>query len=241
MTDVLGITPPNSADKTLIPVGRFEAAVQRTPSEEGDVTKARIGVDAARFGSDSGTMYTRLADKVWRDLQIAQGETDDYYHAIKPAALKLAEKGVTSLHFRIDAAYGTALIDKLRKDDELIKAFFDYKVYEVHFGGSSYSDEYYNLATEMYAEAGESLKSLSILYAPEKLEMDLCEREYNWRNKSGKDVKILEPKPDFRKRKKHSPDDGDGFVLAVAPDFLFSDAQLFAPVTGLQINMWSTG
>ena len=35
------------------------------------------------------------------------------------------------------------------------------------------------------------------------------------------DTKILEDKASFRKRKHRSPDDGDGFVLAVAPDFLF--------------------
>ncbi|MDQ4119896.1 MAG: hypothetical protein M3209_00330 [Acidobacteriota bacterium] len=239
MTDVLGITPPNSSDKTLIPVGRYEAATKRQPNFEGDITKARIGIDAARFGSDTGTVYTRWLDMVWRDLEISQGETDDYFHAIKPIALKLKEKGVTSLHFRVDAGYGSGLIDKLRSDDELKESFADYQVYEVHFGGSPYSDEYYHLVTEMYAEAGESLKSLCVLSAPDNLEMDLCEREYKWRNKSGKDVKILEAKADFRKRKKHSPDDGDGFVLAVAPDYLFQNSiPSFTPARIVKQSSW---
>ncbi len=40
-------------------------------------------------------------------------------------------------------------------------------------------------------------------------------------NRSGVAVKKLEDKDAFRKRVKRSPDDGDGFVLAVAPDVLW--------------------
>jgi hypothetical protein len=38
-------------------------------------------------------------------------------------------------------------------------------------------------------------------------------------------VKKLEEKKKFKKRMKRSPDDGDGFVMAVAPDFLFARKQ----------------
>ena len=220
MTDVLGITPPNSADRTLIPVGRFEAACARTP-QGGDVTSARVGVDAARFGSDSGTVYFRWNGAVWRECELQQMEGPDYVDAIRTAALKLKAKGVESLHIRVDAGYGSEVIGGLKRDDVLIRSFPDYRIFEVHFGGSTYSDDYYHLVTEMYAEAAESLKSLSVLSPPPALESDLCDREYGWRNKSGKDTKILEDKDSFRKRKKRSPDDGDGFVRAVAPDFLF--------------------
>lgn len=224
MTDVLGITPPSSTDKTMIPVGRFEAAVARQP-QGGDVTKARIGLDGARFGSDSGTMYTRWQDMVWRDLELPNGDSHDYWNAVRTRALALKERGVTSLHIRADAAYGSGFIDLLKADGDLIEAFEEYEVFEVHFGGSAYAEhEYYNISTEMYAEAAESLKGLCVINPPETLEGDLCEREYEWRNKSAKDVKLLEPKKLFKKRKKRSPDDGDGFVLAVAPDYLFSKA-----------------
>jgi hypothetical protein len=75
----------------------------------------------------------------------------------------------------------------------------------------------------MYAEAGESLKGLRIESPPPELEADLTERKYKWVNKAGVSVKRLEPKADFKGRVKRSPDDGDGFVLAIAPDHLFND------------------
>lgn len=222
MTDILGITPPNSTDNTLIPVGRYEAACKRRPVG-GEVTKARVGIDCARFGKDLGTIYIRWQDAVWRAAELFKQDGDAYFHIIKPELLKLKDKGVTNVQVRIDAAYGSEVIGKLQKDDELIKAFKEYDIFEVSFNSVPYNKkEYYDLVTEMYAETAESLKSLCILGAPEKLEIDLCDRKYLYRNKAGIEVKKLEPKPDFKKRKKHSPDDGDGFVLAVAPDYCFS-------------------
>ncbi|HYG80911.1 MAG TPA: hypothetical protein VD861_11010, partial [Pyrinomonadaceae bacterium] len=239
MTDVLGITPPNNSDRTLIPVGRFEAACARKPAAGGDVKRARVGVDAARFGSDPGTIYFNWSDMVWCARELEQMEGPDYVEAIRKEALKLKEEGVTSLHIRVDAGYGSEVIGGLKRDDELVKAFPDYKVYEVHFGGATYSKDYYHLVTEMYAEAAESLKALSVVDPHPTLEEDLCEREYDWRNKEGKDTKILEPKKVFKKRKRRSPDHGDGFVLAVAPDFLFSNKQVKSKPVGLkQSSRW---
>lgn len=239
MTRVLGIAPPNALDRTLIPVGVYEAACQRKPRYDGDPTRARVGLDAARFGDDLGTMYIRWQDAIWKALEISKGDTYLYMGAIKPLLLDLREKGVTSLHVRVDAGYGSGLIDALRKNDELKKAFDDYKVMEVSFNGSAYSKDYYNIITELYAEAAESLKTLCVLNPAERLETDLCEREYEWRNLSGRDVKILEPKEKFKKRHKHSPDDGDGFVLAAGPDFCFKATITAAPVTIGKVSTWT--
>lgn len=107
--------------------------------------------------------------------------------------------------------------------DDLVRGFEEFEVFEVHFDSTkTYNPEYYDIATEMYFEAAETLKGISVLAAPDRLEIDLCEREYNYRNVQGKLKKKLEEKPDFKKRKKHSPDDGDGFVLAGAPDYCFN-------------------
>ncbi len=221
MTDILGITPPNSADNTVVPVGRYEAAKKRVP-EGGDPTFARVGLDAARFGGDLGKMYIRWQDAVWLACEFFKQKTEKYVETIREECLKLKEKGVKSLHLRIDAGYGGGIIDALRIDDELIKAFDEYEVFEVHFGSTkTYSPDYYDIVTEMYFEAAESLKGIAVINPPEALEIDLCEREYDYRNVGGKTKKKLEQKPDFKKRKKHSPDDGDGFVLAVAPDYCF--------------------
>ena len=222
MTDILGITPPNSADNTVVPVGRYEGACKRIP-EGGDETVARVGLDAARFGSDLGKMYVYWQDAVWLACEFFKQKTEKYVDTIREQCLKLKEKGVRKLYLRVDAGYGSGIIDALSIDDDLIKAFDQYEVYEVHFGSTkTYSPDYYDTATEMYFEAAETLKGISILSAPEKLEIDLCEREFYYRNVQGKLKRKLEEKPEFKKRKKHSPDDGDGLVLAIAPDYCFS-------------------
>lgn len=221
---VLGIAPANVADNTIVPVGRYEAACKRE-RPIGDITRARMGVDVSRYGKDFGTLYLSYAGTVSRRHQFWQQDTNDYAHKIKAEALALP-RVVTSLHIRIDGGggFGGGVIDKLKIDDDLKRRFDDFQVLEVNFGGSPHDDKaYYDLVTEMYAQAAETLKGIRINNAPESLEADLCERLYGWRNVAGVDVKKLESKDDFRKpnRRGRSPDDGDGFVLAVAPDFLF--------------------
>lgn len=227
MTTVLGITPPNALDKTIISVGVYEAACARVP-EGGDETIARVGVDSARSGGDKGTVYIRWQDAVWRSCELASAKTEEYIEAIATECLKLKDKGVTSLHIRVDAAYGSGVIDGLRIHAELKEAFTDFQVFEVHFGSSAYNRrDFDNVATEMYYETAEALLGLSILDPPESLEIDLTEREFKYINRAGKTRKILEPKDDFKKRNSgRSPDDGDGFVLAVAPDYCFNQVNL---------------
>ena len=79
-----------------------------------------------------------------------------------------------------------------------------------------------NVVTELYAQTAETLKGVRIENPPNELEADLCERIYEWVNRSGISVKILEEKSAFKKRHEgRSPDDGDGFVLCAAPEFVF--------------------
>jgi hypothetical protein len=224
---VLGIAPANLSDDTFVPVGRFEAACKRSAGYDWP-DAARMGIDCAGYGADMGTLYIRHAGAIWRAAQFQKADPSDYWRKTRTEALKLAEEGVSSLHIRIDAGggFGLGVADLLKRDEQLIRAFEDYKVQFVDFGGTPYDvDAYADLITELYSEAGESLRSLAILNAPEPLEGDLCERRYTWVNKGGISVKKLEPKEVFRKRMQRqgaarSPDDGDGFCLSAAPDHI---------------------
>jgi hypothetical protein len=224
---VLGVAPLNIADNTVVPIGRYEAACAREQVPYRPEV-ARMGLDVALFGNDLGTLYLRHNGAVRR---LEQFQQQDYFHQairIKQHAEALAAAGVTSLHIRVDAGggFGRGVIDQLLYDDEFAALFHDLVFVEVYFGvpphdGHAYGD----LITELYFEAAESLKGLAIVDAPSGLEGDLCERIYDWRNLQGITVKRLEPKDAFRKRMRRSPDDGDGFVLAVAPDHLFGPRQ----------------
>lgn len=222
---VLGTAPKTIADNTLVPLGRYEAAVLR--EHVGDRPKiARIGVDCARFGQDVGTCYIRHDGRIWREARYPQLTTGEYVRSVKGAILRLAERGVVDVQVRVDGGggFGAGLIDRLNEDVDLLAAVPVFSVHEVHFGGTERIDAtaYVDMVTQMYAEAAETLKGIKIVTPPAELEADLCERTYKWMNRGGVDVKKLAPKDVFKKDHDRSPDDGDGFVLAAAPDVLFS-------------------
>ncbi|HSW29282.1 MAG TPA: hypothetical protein VLH75_07270 [Longimicrobiales bacterium] len=223
MWRVLGRAPINLADNTFVPVGRYETAKAREPAPT-EPYRARMGIDVARFGSDAGTLYVRWNGMAWRWARFARKDTNAYARGVRDAARWLADRGVSSLHVRVDGGggFGGGLVDKIGPDLELRQMFDDYRVLEVHFNGTPHDgDAYADLVTEMYGEAAETLKGLALPNPPDTLEADLTERTYGWVNRRAKDVKKITPKDRFRDDVKRSPDDGDGFVLAVAPDFLF--------------------
>lgn len=227
MFRVLGIAPANVADNTFVPVGRFEAAKAREPAEH-EPEIARLGVDAARYGKDSGTLYARWNGRVWREAQFPQQDTGVYYRAVRTLALELKAQGVTSLHVRVDGGggFGGGVVDRLNEDAALAEQFEDFRVLEVHFGGSPYDAEAsFDLATEMYDHTAEVLRWVALVDPPAALEADLCERTFKWAKARVDDVRVdvrkLTPKDDFKRTHKRSPDDGDGCALACAPDYLF--------------------
>jgi hypothetical protein len=221
---VLGTAPKSIADNTLIPLGRYEAALRREPVSQRPKV-ARLGIDCARFGSDVGTLYVRHDGRIWREARFPQLTTGDYFRATRDVILRLMAQGVNDVQVRVDGGggFGSGVIDRLRDDVDLSVKLASFTVHEVHFGGTEDIDAsaYADKVTQMYAEAAETLKGLTIVDPPAELEADLCERTYKWLNRQGVDVKKLVPKDEFKKAQLRSPDDGDGFVLAAAPDSLF--------------------
>lgn len=220
---VMGVTPPDAVENTIIPGGRYEAAQRRDPLPD-PITHARIGVDVSRWGDDYGTVYARHCGQVWRAKQLFQTDSFVYYEAIKTLIQELISRGATNIHVRVDGTggFGSGVIDLLRRDMDLASMVSELKVLEIHFGGAAYDTaSYADIVTEMYAEAAEALKGLRVQSPPAQLEADLTERKYKFVHRSGRSVRKLEEKEEFRRRKSRSPDDGDGFVLAVAPDHIF--------------------
>lgn len=226
---VMGIPPKETSDDTFIPSGRYESAVARKVNPvEHDLTTAYIGIDAARRGSDFGTLYIRHAGRIWRQVQFFQLDSNIYYQETRKAALRLAKLGVTKLHIRVDGTggFGGGVIDLLKMDIELEEAFDEFKVIEVHFGSAAHDPNAYDLiVTEMYAEAGETIKGIQIVDPPNELEIDLTARKWKWVNRAGKTIKRLVEKDEFKVEHGRSPDDGDGFVLCAAPPHIFTEIE----------------
>lgn len=243
----LGVPPSGGGGDTFISAGRFDACLTREvvpaplvePADPvGDqvqrqIWAGQIGVDCSRFGDDAGTIYS-LARRVLRFEEAIQGaqeldeigRTDRYVQAVAKAARRLGAQGITRLSIRVDAGYGGGIVDGLRKLTDLAALFPDgFVVHEVAFGSvPSDPDQYADLVTEMYALADEVLSAVRIDTAtlPLLLKRDLVERKYGYVTRGDRDVRKLEKKSDFKKRTKgQSPDDGDGAVLALAPERLF--------------------
>jgi phage terminase large subunit len=225
---VLGIASSKGTDDTFCPPGRYEAATTRTPYDGDDIADAWLGIDAARYGNDKGTIYIRHLGRVWKDSEISKQDGFEYYLKAKAACEKLKQKGVKRIRVRVDGGggYGSTCIDNLRRDADLAKDFESFQVFEVHNNGTPKDqDKYADAVTEMYAYAGEALKVLRLENPPPNLETDLCERKYKYviKTSNGKtrlDVKQLVPKEKFKEQFGRSPDDGDGMVLAVVADYL---------------------
>lgn len=227
MFRVLGVAPEHIADDVFVPTGRYLAATKRVPVPS-EPHIARLGIDAARFGKDMGTLYTRHNGRLYRAAQFPQQDSGAYLRAIRAEALLLAAQGVTDIAFRVDGGggFGSGVIDGLNADLELRRRFLSYQVLEVHFNAApSDPSAYADLASELYGHVAEALKTLAILKAPNALEADLCERTFAWKTATQhqikKDVKEIQSKKVFHADHGRSPDDGDGAALACAPDRIF--------------------
>lgn len=243
MVRLLGAPPDGTDERVIIPLGRFEEACRREPLDD-DPWWARIGVDVARDGKDKGTIYVRHAGCVRRLRALRHQNSNEYAGTIKDACLELREQGVTHILVRIDGGggYGGAVADRLAEDEDLIEAFKPPKdckpedadkhgieITAIQFAGKAVDKKLYaDKITELYHHAAESLKGVAIERPPKELESDLTERRWRYRNQGGRELKCLETKDEFRDRVGRSPDDGDGFVLAIAPDHIFNVEWLWA-------------
>ena len=240
----LGVPPSGGGGDTFISAGRFDACLTRevTPvplhkfgqlpdTQPHPYWRVQIGVDCSRFGDDSGTVYSyfkrvlRFEDAIQGAQELDEiSRTSRYVQSVMTALRKFAAQGATAATVRVDAGYGGGIVDKLREQQALHDLYPDgFTVHEVAFGSSPKDEEQYaDLVTEMYAQADEVLSVTRIEQPPLLLKRDLTERKYGYVTKGDRDVKKLEKKDKFKARTKgQSPDDGDGAVLALAPERLF--------------------
>lgn len=238
---VLGIASSKGTDDTFCPPGRYEAALTREVYSGDDRLFASLGIDCARYGNDNGTAYVRHGGSVWKDWELAKQDGYEYYVKAKATLKKLHGMGVRRVSVRVDAGggYHSTCCDNLRRDADLRQLFGDFPIHEIHNNGNPRDrDKYADRVTEMYAYAGESLKVLRLKSPSSKLERDLCERKYEYviktdtaktvqgsRPKTRLDLKQLVSKEKFKDDFHESPDDGDGFVLAVFSENLLERPQ----------------
>lgn len=225
---VRGKTPKNETLEGFISEGRYESACERDVAPlltQEDIDFAAIGLDMARYGADGGTLYLNHRLRLSREAVIQGQDTAGYVPHVEAAIQKAVRHGAERIELRVDntGGWGIGIIDYF-KDAEYPDVTFT--VIEVNFGAAANDPtSYYNLATELYAEADAALARTRIDTPSDELRDDLTDRRLYYRH--GRDkryVQKAEEKDDFKKRHKRSPDDGDGAVLALAPSSLFKVA-----------------
>lgn len=122
---VLGIAEENKTLNTFCPYGRYDAAVERGKQVPFEFTdeheQATIGVDAARFGGDFGTVWIRRGDWLWRSGNFQSSDSFTFYTHIKAEMRKLVDDGVVEIEIRVDAGggWGAGVIDLFNYDLDL--------------------------------------------------------------------------------------------------------------------------
>lgn len=122
---VMGIAYEGDSVNTFCPYGRFDAAVERGKSESFEFTdqhdKATFGVDAARYGTDFGTVYIHRGDWLWRSASFQTSDSMLFYTHIIEEMEKLVADGVVNIEIRVDAGggWGAGVIDLFNYDLEL--------------------------------------------------------------------------------------------------------------------------
>jgi hypothetical protein len=102
----------------------------------------------------------------------------------------------------IDAGAGAGIIDRLKE--------LGYKVYEVNFGGTSGSPQYYDHRTELWGKMRDWLPG-AMLDNHKKLKADLCSPEKELLGRESKEK--LESKEKMKRRGLKSPDHADALAL----------------------------
>jgi len=197
---VLGEFPKGESDG-LIDLESVERAINRNGSYAGEVI---IGVDVARFGDDETCIAIRTGDVIqpliaWRkcDLMTTCGRIVELVREYPAAIINVDDDGV-----------GGGVTDRLRE-------VLSNKIIGRHNGGKPRDNHYGNFVTECWFALKELLTAEELtLPQDEELIAQLTTRRYNL---TSADKLILEPKSDFKKRYKRSPDRADAVVLTCAP------------------------
>ena len=178
-----------------------------------------MGVDPARFGSDSSTICLRRGRDA-RSIPIMSFKGKDNMWMANKCAEVIEKYRPDAVC--VDAGNGTGIIDRLRE--------MGYKVEEVWFGAKSEDEAYANKRTEIWARMREWLKEGCIPLGGEIVD-DLAGPEYDF---NGKDQIILESKEKMKSRGLASPDFGDALACTFSVKVARKDNKLMRRGRGQQ-------
>lgn len=195
-----------SADDVLIPIDLVtEACARRVDYADVRGMPVILGVDVARFGSDSSVIFRRQGLQAFAPLVLRNLDNMDLADRVAAQIMEHRPHAVF-----IDAGQGQGVIDRLRH--------LGHEVIEVPFGGRALQEaRFLNRRSEMWYGLREWLKAGGCLSHEgadsARLKSELSTPLY-WYDAAGKIV--LEPKDKIRERLGASPDIADALALTFA-------------------------
>lgn len=193
---------PEQGDDTLIPLAWIEAAQRRwNETEPGE--SAELGVDVARYGSDSTVIMLRRGDRAeivkrlhGQDTMQVAGAVID---ALRSTEAETAKVDVVGL--------GAGVVDRMKEQR--------YPVQEMNAGEAARDKErFVNRRAEWYWALRERFQSGEIAIPPDdELASQLASLKYKFDSRGRIQI---ESKEDMRKRGLPSPDKADALMLAFA-------------------------
>ncbi len=198
---------PSVGDSQFIGGKLVDEAIAR-PRYDDPFAPTVLGVDIARFGSDSTVLVVRKG----RDLvSIRKFKGLDTMQVVG-RVIEAIDKYAPDLTVLDEGGLGAGVLDRLHEQR--------YKVRGVNFGSRADTAAYANKRAEMWGSMKEWLKTASIgsqdknaQAANRDLKTDLCAPQYKL-NSNG--AILLESKADIKKRGGASPDAGDSVAVTFA-------------------------
>ena len=191
---------PNASDDQFISVNIVEEAMQREKYKD-NTAPIIIGVDPARFGSDSTVIAVRQGRDV---IAIKRHKGDDTMETVG-RVIEAIEEYQPALVNIDEGGLGAGVVDRLKEQR--------YKIKGVNFGNKAKNGMMYgNKRAEMWGDMREWLKSATIP-TDRYLKSDLISPMMK---PDSKGSIFLESKKDMRSRGLASPDAADAIALTFA-------------------------
>lgn len=197
---------PDSLDDVIVKRGKVMDAMQRElEPEEGE--ELYLGVDVARFGADSSVIYSRKGHQcrlVW------EGQGYDTQAVAGIVATKAVELGARKIVVDV-VGVGAGVFDTLKVHREA-----DYAVIAFNGGEAARRNQrYFNAVSEAWLELADAFdKDMIDIGNDQALLGELTSRK---KVIQGDRRTRIEPKVDYRKRVRKSPDHADALAMLYSP------------------------
>lgn len=203
MSYILGMFPSTSINALLTPVEVEDAMRRKAAHDDYYFSQKRLGVDVARFGSDSTVIFPRQGLMAFPPAEMRGARTHDIIARIAAAKMKWTSE----VEF-VDGTggYGAGVVDGLLQTGHTPQ--------EINFASKALSPKFYNKRAEMWWNMADWIKRGGCIPKHDKLARELIAVTYT--HKNGK--LIIESKDQIKEKLGYSTDFADALCLTFAMD-----------------------